>query len=204
MCSSDLLFLAYLIVVTLSGYFRAWVSDMVGDPTPRYAGLMSLNPMDHIDPIGALFLILFHFGWAKYAPVNSDYIERPFRGLKLVLAYFAEIFANFVLALVSLMVLITIFGRSIISFVMPMILLNDISLKQLAGHYPEFPSWLLSCGVVLVAMAYLASVLCVLNFIGVWLRMIYTSLLKQDLENYMSLILLVLMVFLIFNSNFVS
>lgn len=54
------------------------VANFLGDPTAKYAGRLTLNPIKHLDPFGSvllpLFLILirspFLFGWAKPVPIN--------------------------------------------------------------------------------------------------------------------------------------
>lgn len=43
---------------------HAWAADKMGDPTARYYKRISLNPLDHIDPIGAVMISLFGFGFA--------------------------------------------------------------------------------------------------------------------------------------------
>lgn len=43
---------------------HAWAADKMGDPTARYYKRISLNPLDHIDPIGAVMILLFGFGFA--------------------------------------------------------------------------------------------------------------------------------------------
>jgi Zn-dependent protease len=59
-----------LITLTIHEYAHAKVADMLGDPTPRLAGRLTLNPISHIDPIGFLMLFAFRFGWAKPVPIN--------------------------------------------------------------------------------------------------------------------------------------
>ena len=61
---------------------------------------MTLNPLAHLDPIGALCLIFFHFGWAKPVPVNAANFKRPKLGMALTAL--AGPVSNFVLAFVSL------------------------------------------------------------------------------------------------------
>lgn len=56
----------------------------LGDPTAKYAGRLSLNPMSHFDPIGALCMVLFGFGWAKPVPVNPMYFTDRKRDNALV------------------------------------------------------------------------------------------------------------------------
>ena len=48
---------------------HAWAADKMGDPTARYYKRISLNPLDHIDPIGAVMILLFGFGFARPVPV---------------------------------------------------------------------------------------------------------------------------------------
>lgn len=59
-----------LVSLTLHEYAHGKVADLLGDPTPRLAGRLTLNPIAHIDPIGLLMLIIVRFGWAKPVPIN--------------------------------------------------------------------------------------------------------------------------------------
>ena len=56
----------------------------LGDPTAKLDGRLSLNPMHHLDPIGALSLLLFRFGWAKPVPINPGYFKNPRRDMVIV------------------------------------------------------------------------------------------------------------------------
>ncbi|NLC52068.1 MAG: site-2 protease family protein, partial [Firmicutes bacterium] len=69
---SDLLYSlpAILIALTVHEYAHARVAYAFGDPTAKLQGRLSLNPLDHIDPIGLLMLIIARFGWAKPVPIN--------------------------------------------------------------------------------------------------------------------------------------
>ena len=68
---------ALLIALTFHEAAHAWVSDRLGDPTPRMRGRLTLNPLAHIDPIGLIMLALFKFGWAKPVEVNPyNYEDR--------------------------------------------------------------------------------------------------------------------------------
>lgn len=51
-------------------YAHAFVATKLGDQTARLSGRLSLNPMRHIDPLGALMIVLVGFGYAKPVPVN--------------------------------------------------------------------------------------------------------------------------------------
>jgi Zn-dependent protease len=61
---------AVLIALTFHEYAHAKVADSLGDPTARYMGRMTLNPLVHIDPLGFILLIVAGFGWAKPVQVN--------------------------------------------------------------------------------------------------------------------------------------
>jgi Zn-dependent protease len=57
---------------------------MLGDPTAKLSGRLSFNPLHHIDPIGALCLFLFNFGWAKPVPLNPTYFRKIRRDITIV------------------------------------------------------------------------------------------------------------------------
>lgn len=56
---------------------HALTADLLGDPTARAAGRLSLNPLRHLDPFGCLCLIAAGIGWAKPVPVNPRQFARP-------------------------------------------------------------------------------------------------------------------------------
>ncbi len=58
-------------------FSHAWVANKLGDPTARYAGRLTLNPMAHLDPIGGLMILFVGFGWAKPVPVDIRYLRNP-------------------------------------------------------------------------------------------------------------------------------
>lgn len=73
-----------LISLSVHEFAHARVAYARGDATARNMGRMTVNPLKHIDPIGALCMILFHFGWAKPVPVNSRNLRNPQRDMALV------------------------------------------------------------------------------------------------------------------------
>ena len=75
-----------LIALPVHEYFHAYAATKLGDPTPQSLGRLSLNPMRHLDPIGAVSLLLLGFGWAKPVPINSRYFAHPKRDMALVAA----------------------------------------------------------------------------------------------------------------------
>lgn len=85
-----------LVTITIHEFAHAKVADILGDPTPRLAGRLTLNPINHIDPIGLLMLILVRFGWAKPVPINPYNFKDPRQGT--VCVSLAGPFSNFFFA----------------------------------------------------------------------------------------------------------
>ena len=71
--------LAALIALTVHEFSHGYASYKLGDPTAKSLGRLTLNPIKHIDPIGALCMIFFRFGWAKPVPINPRYFKKPKR-----------------------------------------------------------------------------------------------------------------------------
>jgi Zn-dependent protease len=80
---------------------HGWVAYRMGDPTAKWLGRLSLNPLKHLDPIGTLMLFLFGFGWAKPVPVNFNNLSDTRKGLILVSS--AGILANILFAFFALL-----------------------------------------------------------------------------------------------------
>jgi Zn-dependent protease len=78
--------IALLIAATVHEFAHAWMADRLGDPTPRYQGRLSLNPIVHLDLVGSVLLLLFGFGWAKPVQVNPSNFQNPRKGMLLVAA----------------------------------------------------------------------------------------------------------------------
>lgn len=72
MFDSDMIFRipALLVALTVHEYAHARVAVALGDPTPRFDGRLTLNPLPHLDPIGLIMLFLVQFGWAKPVQIN--------------------------------------------------------------------------------------------------------------------------------------
>ena len=76
---------ALLIGLTLHEFAHGYAAYLLGDPTAKNMGRLTLNPIRHLDPLGAFFLLVFHFGWAKPVPVNPMYLKGDKqRGMLLV------------------------------------------------------------------------------------------------------------------------
>lgn len=88
-----------LIALVLHELAHGFVSYKLGDPTPKAQGRLTLNPLAHIDPMGAICLFLCGFGWAK--PVAIDYSYYKHKKLGTALVSLAGPCMNFIIALVA-------------------------------------------------------------------------------------------------------
>jgi len=93
---------ALLIAVTVHELAHALTADRLGDPTARRLGRITLNPLPHIDPLGALAFVLAGFGWAKPVPVDARNLRHPIRDMVWVAG--AGPISNFAVAFATLAV----------------------------------------------------------------------------------------------------
>lgn len=100
----SLLFTAPVVILAIVCHECAhgWVSYKLGDPTAKNAGRLTLNPLKHLDPIGALCMLFFHVGWANPVPINPMYYRDRKKGI--IYVSLAGPAANFVLAFLSLFI----------------------------------------------------------------------------------------------------
>ena len=68
---------ALIIAAAGHEYAHAKAADLLGDPTPRLMGRLTMNPFVHLDLIGSLALIIGGFGWAKPVVVNPTNFKDP-------------------------------------------------------------------------------------------------------------------------------
>lgn len=64
-----------LLAICVHETAHGFAAYKLGDPTAKYDGRLSLNPLKHIDPIGALCMFFFGFGWAKPVMINPNYFK---------------------------------------------------------------------------------------------------------------------------------
>ena len=82
---------------------HGWVAYKMGDPTAKWLGRLTLNPVKHLDPIGTLMLLIVGFGWAKPVPINLGNIPGDKRRKALILVSAAGITANIICAFIALL-----------------------------------------------------------------------------------------------------
>lgn len=101
--------LATLVILTIHECAHAYTAYKLGDSTAKNLGRLSLNPLKHLDPIGALCMVFFHFGWAKPVPINARNFKKPKRDfaitalagplINLICAFFSAFLYLFIFAL---------------------------------------------------------------------------------------------------------
>ena len=72
-----------LIALVCHEVAHGYVAWKCGDSTAYNLGRLTLNPKNHLDPLGFLCMLLFGFGWAKPVPINTRNFRNPKRGMAL-------------------------------------------------------------------------------------------------------------------------
>ena len=85
------------IAFTVHEFSHAAVATLFGDPTPKAAGRLTLNPIKHLDVFGTLMLLVAGFGWAKPVPINPYAIKQKSKA-GVMLVSLAGPVSNFLLA----------------------------------------------------------------------------------------------------------
>jgi Zn-dependent protease len=124
-----------IIAMVFHEVAHGWVAYMRGDPTARYSGRLTLNPIAHIDPIGTIIIPLllfisthgrFVFGAAKPVPVNFSNLKNPRVDMMLVGA--AGPAANLLLAAVSALIWRFVPNFPAASFIFESIIVTNVVL----------------------------------------------------------------------------
>lgn len=131
-----------LIASTIHEYAHGLAAFKMGDPTAKAAGRLTLNPIAHIDPLGALCMIIFRFGWSKPVPINENNFEK--RELGTAITALAGPISNLLvaclLAIVNLIFqpnLNSILGNFILTFTvinLALAFFNLLPIPPLDGH----------------------------------------------------------------------
>jgi len=91
---------ALLVALTIHEFAHAFASHKLGDPTPKWQGRLTFNPLAHIDPFGLIMLWLFGFGWGRPVEIDPTYYRNRRKGTMWV--SFAGPLSNIITAFVVL------------------------------------------------------------------------------------------------------
>lgn len=110
----------FLLSLTIHELAHAYVAYKKGDNTARDAGRLTINPVKHMDLVGSVMMPFISFasgflliGWAKPVPVNRANFKNPFKDDALV--SFAGPLSNFILAIVSALLLSLVYNFQLTS-----------------------------------------------------------------------------------------
>ncbi|MCC6711142.1 MAG: site-2 protease family protein [Candidatus Pacebacteria bacterium] len=81
-----IIFGGLLMSITIHEFAHCWVTDKLGDPTPRARGRLTLDPRAHLDPLGVIAILFTKFGWGKPAPYDPYNLKEPVRDAALIAA----------------------------------------------------------------------------------------------------------------------
>lgn len=87
-----------LIAFTVQGYAKAKMADKLGDKTPRFQGRLSFNPLDHIDIMGFIMILLADFGWTKPVETNPSAYKNGYKDA--VKVTYASLFSTLIVAFI--------------------------------------------------------------------------------------------------------
>ena len=91
-----------VFAMTIHEFGHAFAAYLLGDDTAKRAGRMTINPSRHVDLVGLIMLMIFHFGWAKPVPVNPN----NFKNYKVgnVIVSLAGVTANIIISIICVII----------------------------------------------------------------------------------------------------
>lgn len=128
---------ALVLVITCHEFAHAYVAFLLGDPTAKKHGRVTLNPLVHLDPLGTILIFVAGIGWGKPVPVNRAYFKRPI-GYEALVALAGPLMNLLIAALV--LVPLKYFG-SYLNYELAMLLgtIFDVSILLFAFNMLPFP-----------------------------------------------------------------
>ena len=146
-----------LIALSFHELAHGFVAMKLGDNTAKNLGRLTMNPLKHIDIIGFISMVLFHFGWAKPVPIQSRNFRKPRRDMALT--GLAGPVSNIILAIISVLLL------RLVMLIMGVAMPNEINLCIKALFLGSFSS--ISASVPFIIMSIISYML----YLGVILNL---------------------------------
>lgn len=108
---------AVLLAITVHEFGHAFAAYKLGDDTPVRQGRLTLNPLDHIDPLGIAMLLFAHIGWGKPVQVDPRNYNRNISVEKAdAIVSFAGPLMNFITAIIFSLIYCAILKCAGVSF----------------------------------------------------------------------------------------
>ncbi len=109
---------AVLLAITVHEFGHAFAAYKLGDDTPLRQGRLSLNPLDHVDPLGIAMLLFAHIGWGKPVQVDPRNYNRNITVEKAdAIVSFAGPLMNFITAIIFALIYCAIWKFAGITFI---------------------------------------------------------------------------------------
>lgn len=86
---------------------HAYAAYKMGDDTAKNLGRLTLNPLKHLDPVGAVAMLFFGIGWAKPVPIMTRNFEKPKLGM--ILSAGAGPLSNLVLSIIGVLIYVPVY-----------------------------------------------------------------------------------------------
>jgi Zn-dependent protease len=115
-----------LLALTMHEFCHGYAALKMGDPSAKYAGRLTFNPVKHIDLFGFLAFLLFRFGWAKPVPVDPRNFHNYRKGI--LITSLAGPASNFLLAVPFGIMLRFLPDISAVKFLYPLVIMLQLGL----------------------------------------------------------------------------
>ena len=133
---------AVLLAITVHEFGHAFAACKLGDDTPIMQGRLSLNPLDHVDPLGLAMLLFVHIGWGKPVQVDPRNYNRNISVEKAdAIVSFAGPLMNFITAIIFALIYCAIFKFAPNTFFLSNIGVIIITRKVLYKEYVDEIYW---------------------------------------------------------------
>ncbi|MFE8697828.1 site-2 protease family protein [Cytobacillus sp. FJAT-53684] len=100
-----------MVAFTIHEFAHAFVAYKFGDPTAQKQGRLTLNPIQHLDPIGTILIFIAGFGWARPVPVNRYFFKNP--RLAGILVSVAGPISNLLMAMLGFLIWYAMLGMGV-------------------------------------------------------------------------------------------
>jgi Zn-dependent protease len=141
-----------ILAITFHEFAHAITADLLGDPTPRRQGRISILPPDHLDPIGTLMMAItsitgFGIGWGKPVQTNPNYFKNPRRdqAITAIAGPISNIIQAIIFALIFRSVYQTMTNQTLQLFLTEGMLINlSLAFFNLIPVAPLDGSWIMT------------------------------------------------------------